>query len=108
MYEKGHIWEQSWEGKSVKIGIRQKNEGPVLAFCNPTVFLHFIFYARFVFQNDFEGIPSKGQSPAGWVESWSSVLDSYPVIEIAKVARVEAAMEITCPGNSAPIKQACI
>lgn len=36
------------------------------------------------------------------------MLDSYPVIEMAKVARVEAAMEITCPGNSAPVKQACI
>ena len=50
---------------------------------------------------------SQHQSPAGWVEVWSSVLDSYPVIEMAKVARVEAAMEITCPGNSAPVKQAC-
>ena len=50
---------------------------------------------------------SQDQSPAGWVEVWSSVLDSYPVIEMAKVARVEAAMEITCPGNSAPVKQAC-
>ena len=50
---------------------------------------------------------SQDQSPAGWVEVWSSVLDSYPVIEMAKVARVEAAIEITCPGNSAPVKQAC-
>ena len=50
---------------------------------------------------------SQHQSPAGWVEVWSSVLDSYPVIEMAKVARVEAAIEMTCPGNSAPVKQAC-
>ena len=38
----------------------------------------------------------------GGSEGWSSVLDSYPVMEMAKFARVEAAMEITCPGNSAP------
>ena len=69
----------------------------------------FILYkASFIFQNDFENIPSKGQSPAGWAEGGSSGLDSYPVMEMAKVARVEAAMEITWPGNSAPGKQACV
>lgn len=56
--------------------------------------------SRFIFEN----IPLEGQSPAGGVEGWSSALDSYPVMEMAKVARVEAAMEITCPGNSAPVK----
>lgn len=38
------------------------------------------------------------------MEGWSSPLDSYPVMEMAKFARVEAAMEITCPGNSAPVR----
>lgn len=102
------MWEKSWEAKSVKLGIRGKNEGPVLAFCNPSIFLHFIVSAHFIFQNDFEGIPSNGQSPSGRAEGWSSVPDSYPVIEMAKVARVEAAMEMTCPGNSAPVKHAHI
>lgn len=45
------------------------------------------------------------ESPAGWAEVWSSLPDSYPVMEIAKFARVEAAIEITCPGNSAPVKE---